>query len=212
MIKVDPPPPPASKPPAFILYIFSIISLFVLLWLFLFQPCCCKRKKSKKQAHNPMGNGMMVLPVQGLPGGKKGKKGGKKGKKGKKGMPPPGDVQVNLIVDPTAFGNQRRDDDEYQSDHDYQSDDGSMPGGFGGSSRGRNPQQRRSRAPKRRSVFAGLAMEEAWKAARVRMKKILAFDILSIVLWSAVFVYVLIGKRCPTGEFEGWFVFFFCSA
>ena len=40
----------------------------------------------------------MVLPVQGLPGGKPHKK-GKKGKGAQQGG-----VQVNLIVDPSMFG------------------------------------------------------------------------------------------------------------
>ncbi|KAH8827010.1 hypothetical protein DL96DRAFT_1605164 [Flagelloscypha sp. PMI_526] len=211
VIKANPPPPPAGKPPAFVLYIFSVLTLFLTLWFFLFRPCCCGKrgKKHKERMQNPLGNGMMVLPVQGLPGGKKGKK-PKKGKKGKHGMPPPGDVQVNLIVDPTAFGNNRREEEEY-SDQEYFSDNGSMPGAFSSSSRSgggrRNPQQqRRSRPPKRRSVFAGLAMEEAWKAARARMKKVLVFDILGIILWGAVFVFLMIGKRCPSGEFEGWYV------
>lgn len=144
-----------------------------------------------------MANGMMVLPVSGLPGGKKAKKpkGGKKGKKGKEGMP--GDVQVNLIVDPNAFGRPNDDDDDTDED-----EEGSFPGSF-------DPEaaRRKRKRAKRRSVFAGLAMEEDWKRARSWAKKITAVDVLGIILWGAVFIFIVIGKRCPSGGFEGWWVF-----
>ncbi|KAF9447890.1 hypothetical protein P691DRAFT_651110, partial [Macrolepiota fuliginosa MF-IS2] len=57
---------------------------------------------------------------------------------------------------------------------------------------------------RRRSVFAGLAMEAEWKSARAWAKKIAAVDAFGVVVWGAVFVFVLVGKRCPSGGFEGW--------
>lgn len=150
-----------------------------------------------------MANGMMVLPVQGMTGGKKGKKarGGKKGKKGNNsGM---GDVQVNLIVDPGMFGGRQEEEstDEGEDEGDW---DGSMPGGYGNNSR-----RKRRRPPQRRSVFAGLAMEEEWKRARTWAKKMAAVDVLGLIVWGAVFVFILIGKRCPSGAFEGWYVYLY---
>lgn len=135
----------------------------------------------------------MVLPVQGLPGGKKGpkKKGGKKGKRGQHGGGA-GDVQVNLIVDPTAF--ERREEEDSEEDGEWGE---SIPGGYGTGKR---------RRPRRRSVFAGLAMEEDWKRARGWAKKLAIIDVVGLVLWGAAFVFILIGKRCPSGGFEGWCV------
>ncbi|KAJ7173995.1 hypothetical protein C8R43DRAFT_914559 [Mycena crocata] len=190
--------PPAGTAAAYILYVFSVITLLLLLYLFAFRPCCCAGKRKKTgPGGNPMANGMMVLPVSGLPGGKKHKpKGGKKGKKGQSGMP--GDVQVNLIVDPNAFGGGRRDDDT-DSDEEDDGEGGSVPGSFDPAS----ARRKRKRA-KRRSVFAGLAMEEDWKRARSWVKKITAVDVFGIILWGAMFIYILIGKRCPSGSSEGW--------
>lgn len=132
----------------------------------------------------------MVLPVQGH-GGKKGKnhKGGKRGKGGH-GQ---GDVQVNLIVDPEAFG--RRD--EESDDDDDEEWEGSVPGSY-------DSRKKRKRA-RRRSVFAGLAMEEDWKRARGWAKKLAIVDSVGVALWGAVFVFILIGKRCPSGGFDGWY-------
>jgi hypothetical protein len=143
---------------------------------------------------------MMVLPIQGLPGGKKGKKnkGGKKAKGGKGGGAGQGDVQVNLIVDPEAFG--RRDDESDDEEEDEEWDD-SIPGQYdSGSAR------KKRRRARRRGVFAGLAMEEEWKGARAWAKKLAIVDGVGLVLWGAAFVFIMIGKRCPSGGFEGWYV------
>ncbi|KAJ6502401.1 hypothetical protein C8R45DRAFT_1209962 [Mycena sanguinolenta] len=189
-------PPPSGTIAAYILYVFSVLTLLLLLYMFVFRPCCGRRPKRRSGGGgaNPMANGMMVLPVSGLPGGKKNKKakGGKKGKKGQDGMP--GDVQVNLIVDPNAFG-RPPDDDDTDTDED---EDGSVPGAFDPAA----ARRKRKRA-KRRSVFAGLAMEEDWKRARSWVKKVTAVDVLGIILWGATFVFTL-GKRCPSGTFQGW--------
>jgi len=143
----------------------------------------------------------MVLPVQHLPGGSKhkGSKGKKKHKKGHHGAN--GDVQVNLIVDPNIFGGSRRGRDEEEEeyeDEEYSSRWGTHSG------RSRGSDGRRSRAPKRRSVFAGLALEARWKQARKRLKWAMAVDLACLVLWGAEFVVILAGKRCPPGGFEGW--------
>ena len=137
---------------------------------------------------------MMVLPVQGLPGGKP----KKKGKKGK-GPPDPGSVQVNLIVDPSMFG---RDSERGRDDEEDEEDDGSsaIPGSYSGASTG----GQRRRRPKRRGIFAGLAMEEQWKQARKTLKWGTTIDAIGLVLWGAEFVLILMGKRCPVGGFLGW--------
>ncbi|KAJ7087891.1 hypothetical protein C8R44DRAFT_721119 [Mycena epipterygia] len=198
VIKPKETPPPSGTAAAYVLYVFSVLTLLFLLYLFAFRPCCCPGKRRKPgPGSNPLANGMMVLPVSGLPGGKKNKAkgGGKKGKKGGNGMP--GDVQVNLIVDPNAFGGGRQDEDEDTDEDDDET--GSVPGSFDPAS----ARRKRKRA-KRRSVFAGLAMEEDWKRARSWAKKITAVDVFGIILWGATFIFILIGKRCPSGGFEGW--------
>ena len=131
----------------------------------------------------------MVLPVQGLPGGKP-----KKGRKGK--GPPDGSVQVNLIVDPSMFGHDPNEEDD--------EDDGlsAIPGSYSGAS---NAGQRR-RAPKRRGIFAGLAMEEQWKRARRVLKWGVTVDAFGMLLWGMAFVLILLGKRCPVGGYLGWYV------
>ena len=151
----------------------------------------------------------MVLPVQHLPGGNKhkGPKGKKKHKEGHRGGT--GDVQVNLIVDPNIFGGSRRgrDEDEDEDDNEEYS---SWLGTNSGRSRGSDG--RRPRGPKRRSVFAGLALEARWKKARKRLKWAMAVDLVSFALWGAEFIVILVGQRCPPGGFEGWCVrLSFCS-
>lgn len=138
-------------------------------------------------------SGMMVLPVQGFPGGKH----KKKGKKGKGGQ---GEgVQVNLIVDPSMFGRDRergRDDDEEEDEDGAEA----LPGSYAGSSSA----ARQRRPPRRRGIFAGLAMEEQWKHARKMLKWGMTVDVLALLLWGTEFVVILLGKRCPVGAFEGW--------
>ena len=145
--------------------------------------------------------GMMVLPVQHLPGGSKhkGSKGKKKHKKGHHGAS--GDVQVNLIVDPNIFGGSRRGRDEEEEAHDDE-EYSSWLGTNSGRSRGSDG--RWPKGPKRRSVFAGLALEARWKQARKRLKWAMAADLTCFVLWGVEFVVVLVGQRCPPGGFEGW--------
>ena len=143
----------------------------------------------------------MVLPVQHLPGGNKhkGPKGKKKHKKGRHAAT--GDVQVNLIVDPNVFGGSRRGrDDEEEHGDEYSS----WLGSSSGRSRGSNGRQ--PRGPKRRSVFAGLALEARWKKARKRLKWAMAVDLACFILWGAEFMVILVGQRCPPGGFEGWCV------
>lgn len=164
----------------------------------------------------------MVLPtMQGGPGGKKGGKAGKYGgynkkdiKKWKKGkgpppMPMPGDVQVNLIVDPNAFGRGKEYYSSSSSEDDNSEDDiwndattsSALTGSAGSKNRNK---KRKKKGGRRRSVFAGLAMEEEWKRARGWTKKMVAVDAVGTLVWGAVFVYVMMGKRCPSGGFEGW--------
>ena len=203
------PPPPANKPAAFILYILSVLTLLLLLYLFVFRPCCCSPRKKGKDAGNPLlGNGMMVLPVPGGGGGggkKKGGGGGKRGKKDGKGKGGGGgDVQVNLIVDPHAFNFDPDHDDEDNIGESDNDDDGGMPGGF-------SPPKPRSKGrgrQRRRGILAGLAMEESWRHARGWAKKLAIVDVAGVVLWGGAFVFILLGKRCPSGAFSGWYVFF----
>lgn len=135
---------------------------------------------------------MMVLPVSGFPG----QKPKKKGKKGK--GPPDGNVQVNLIVDPTMFG---RDPERVHDDEEDDEDDGSsaVPGSFSSTS-----SAARRRPPRRRGIFAGLAMEEQWKKARKILKWGVTVDTVLMLVWGLEFVLILLGKRCPVGDYLGW--------
>ncbi|THH13863.1 hypothetical protein EW146_g6401 [Bondarzewia mesenterica] len=182
-IKPSERPPPQSKPQTYALYVLSVISFLVTFYVFAIRPCCCGHRKGKSLGgHGP--GGMMVLPVQSLPAGGK-----KKGKEGNQGQ-----VQVNLIVDPTIFGQgqeQRDEEDEILPEDKYSSAVSSTrltPG----------------RRPRRRGVFEGLAMEEQWKRARKELKWFLFADILSFLLWGVEFVWVLVGPRCPPGQYNGW--------
>jgi hypothetical protein len=155
---------------------------------------------------------MMVLPVASQ-NGKDGKK-----KKGKKGQQNGGDVQVNLIVDPTMFGGRHHDEEDEEDEEegefnewdDWAEDTSSMPGGYVPSSsnhsnRSQRPKPKKRRRPaRRRNFMASLAMEEDWKRARAWLKKIAIIDGVGCVVWAAIFVYILIGKRCPAGGFNGW--------
>lgn len=148
--------------------------------------------------------GMMVLPIGGG-GGKKNKKPktGKK-QKGKWGTPGAQDVQVNLIVDPAAFQPPEASESESEEDEDADA----MPGAFGQYD-GRQKQEwrrKRRRQRRRRGVFEGLAMEEQWRVARAWTKKMAAVNAAGLVCWGAAFVFIMIGKRCPSGGFNGWCV------
>ena len=151
--------------------------------------------------------GMMVLPVGGP--GKKNKKpkGGNRGK-GKYGRPgAQGDVQVNLIVDPTAFQPPEASDSDSEDDYDSL-DEAMMPGGLRYDGRQQARRKKRNRNRRRRGVFEGLAMEEDWRAARSWAKKVAMVDAVGIVLWGAAFVFIITGKKCPSGGYNGWFVLF----
>lgn len=206
------PAPPASKGPAYILYAFSVISFLFSVYFFGIRPCVQRgrrRKRGKFTAGQMGGSGMMVLPViQGL--GQKGKGGTKKGKKGKGQRGGEDGVQVNLIVDPNMFGggsgrnggnsgkgrrSRRRRDEEDGGESDEESSLSDDPWS--------SPSKRRKN-PQRRNVFEAIAMEEDWKAARKSLKWQFAVDVLFMVLWGAVFFYVLWGKRCPPGQYDGW--------
>ena len=192
IIKPKTPAPPAGKLPAYLLYILSFITFFGCTFFFLLYPCCCGRRKPQGPPLTGGPGGMMVLPVQGLPGGKP----RKKGKKGK-GPPDGGGVQVNLIVDPSMFG---RDPERASEDEDEEDGSSAVPGSYSGAS---SAGQRRRR-PARRGIFAGLALEEEWKRARKVLKWGVTVDTVGMVLWGAEFVVILLGKRCPVGGYLGW--------
>ena len=180
-------PPPAGKPAAYVLYGLSVVTALCMLYLS-FRPCCCGRRKRGKLAGDiPFVDGMAILPVQGLPGRKDNKT-----KTKRKGAKSGNDVQVNLIVDPNAFGTNDKDDEVVDDDDEpWDSDVVRSP-----------KQKRRNRT--RRSVFAGLAMEREWKRARSWAKKMTVIDVFGMVLWGAAFVLILLGKRCPSGGYGGW--------
>jgi len=106
--------------------------------------------------------------------------------------PQTGDIHVNLIVDPRTFERRSEESDE-DVDEEW---DGGIPGGYGNGNK--------KKRVRRRGVFEGLAMEEDWKRSRAWAKKLAFFDVFGVVLWGAVFIFILIGKRCPSGGFEGW--------
>ncbi|OBZ69225.1 Phosphopantetheine adenylyltransferase [Grifola frondosa] len=183
-------PPPSKKLPVYVLYVLSVLTFLGITYLFLIYPCCCgARRHSEETPFTEGPGGIMVLPVQSLPGGNKHGKGGKKKKGGGEGGE---GVQVNLIVDPTMFGGGNRE----QEDEDDGSD---VPFSSHSSSAGR-----RRRAPRRRGIFAGLAMEAQWKRARKMMKWGMAVDMVVMLLWGTEFVLILLGQRCPSGSFDGW--------
>ncbi|KAI0695123.1 hypothetical protein BC835DRAFT_1273732 [Cytidiella melzeri] len=187
-------PPPAGKPPAYILYILSVITFFLTSYFFLIYPSCCagRRRKGLDTPFTEGPGGMMVLPV---PGGQS----GQKQKKGKKGNGRGEGVQVNLIVNPGMFARNSREEDE---EEEFSEPESTNPGAY--SSSGRSRGKRRGHRHKRRSVFAGLALEAQWKLARKMLKRGMLIDVTMLFAWGAEFVYILIGKRCPAGSFSGW--------
>ena len=187
-IKTPQPPPPQSKPHTLVLYALSILTSLFFLYRFLFRPCCCGGRGKKRDLTSFGPSGLAVLPVQGPSGDDK------KKKKGKKGKQEQGNVQVNLIVDPTMFRSPLDQDDEESANLDEHS------------SSTRIGQSGTSRRPKRRSVFEGLAIEEQWRAARKELKWMLFSDIVFFFLWFVEFIWILIGERCPPGGFNGWCV------
>ncbi|KAF8163601.1 hypothetical protein B0H34DRAFT_651870 [Crassisporium funariophilum] len=63
--------------------------------------------------------------------------------------------------------------------------------------------KKRNKRRRRRGVFEGLKMEEEWKAARAWTRKLTMVDVAGVVLWGATFVFVTVGKRCPSGGHDG---------
>ncbi|EMD38275.1 hypothetical protein CERSUDRAFT_113444 [Gelatoporia subvermispora B] len=189
VIKPPTPAPPANKLPAYLLYVLSALTFLAVTFVFFLYPCCCGRRRPAQETPFSQGpGGMMVLPVPNMPGKGKPRK-NKKGKQDSQG------VQVNLIVDPSMFGGDRESRSGEWDEAD--DEDPEAPPGSYTSSRTRRP-------PRRRGIFAGLAMEAQWKAARKTLKWGMAFDVVSMVIWGTEFVVILMGKRCPVGEFEGW--------
>ena len=47
-------------------------------------------------------------------------------------------------------------------------------------------------------------MEEQWKHARKMLKWGVTVDVLAMLLWGMVFVVILLGNRCPVGDYLGW--------
>lgn len=191
LIHPNPPAPPAGSVPAIVLDVLAVLTFLPLTYILVFRNCCTRTKDPAAAGGlgmPGMPGGLMVLPVQ-QGNGKKPKK-----KKHKKGMPPPpGDVQVNLIVDPAAFGfpqqpqrsRRRGDYSELSGDGDDEYDD--------------RP------APPRRSMFHGVALEQAWLRARTFTKRLVAFDIVMALLWGGAFVLAtFVGKNCPPGQYAGW--------
>jgi hypothetical protein len=198
IIKPNGLPPPRGTVASYVLYACSIILTLVLLFVFLVRPCIRSRRSETPSERGASSHGgMMVLPIQAGNEGKKNKS--KDKKRGKGGHDPSrgGDVQVNLIIDPSMFDQYRQhDDDGTEEDGDEMMDEDRFT---------RLPRiPRRRRAPRRRGIFAGLALETQWKSARRERKKISFVDAALAVLWGGVFVFVLMGKRCPSGTFEGW--------
>jgi hypothetical protein len=178
------------------------VTFLAMIYLFVFRPCCSGRRSPKSILTGgiPGIPGMMVLPVQQGTTGDKGKKWNGR-KKGKKGMGrPEGNVQVNLIVDPGMLQGQQ--DNRHADEYDDEFDEHSSYSPYAQENSPSPTPQRRTRP--RRSIFAGLAMEEQWRIARSSLKKVMFFDIIFVVLWGAEFVMILLGKRCPSGSFEGW--------
>lgn len=177
------------------------MTLLTLLYMYVLRPCCFVRPKpwSKHPLGGPANMGMMVLPV-GQSGKNKKPKPVKKGN-GKWGPPGAQDVQVNLIVDPTAF--QPPDASESESDEEEEE---AMPGGYGpyDNLQQKGRRKRRNRQRRRRGVFEGLAMEEQWRTARSWAKTVAMVDVAGLVFWGAAFVFIMIGKKCPSGGFNGW--------
>lgn len=165
-------PTPSGTPAAYVLYVISCITFLGLFFYFAIRPCF--RKRPKPQQEGIPGLAGMVLPGGG---------GQKKKKKGKKGYPQQQDVHVNLIVDPSMFRPAQDDQDE---DWEGSTAVSSSAGG-------------RKRGPKRKSIMASLFEERLWVAARSRAKKILCLDILLSIVWLAVFIYIMLGKRCAAG-------------
>jgi hypothetical protein len=196
-------PPPASKAPAYALYILSVLTSFLLLFLFLIHPCCIARGRSSDSDGAGGGllpGGLAVLPVGTAGGGGGGAGSQPKKKGGGKGRPPGGgDVQVNLIVDPALFDREREYEEEEADEYD-DSDAYTLP-----SSSSRRRQRRRlPPRPARRSIFIALAQENQWREARSWRKKLMFVDVCGVLLWGGLFVFILLGKRCPSGQYQGW--------
>jgi len=189
-IKVTTPtiaPPPAKRFGTYALYVLSVLTLLAITYVFALQPCCCPGKREGKSDSFTGSSGMMVFPVQGPPNGKA----HKKHKKKHKGMmPPQGDIQVNLIVDPQMLKQQMNGGREPEDEERIEEED--------------DEDWTRTVRPKRRSVFDGFRMEAAWKIARAKLKRHIAFDVVLMILWGVEFVLILIGPRCPSGGFNGW--------
>ncbi|KDQ12257.1 hypothetical protein BOTBODRAFT_34541 [Botryobasidium botryosum FD-172 SS1] len=174
-VGIHTPTPPPPSSKAPAIVLYALSVLSFLLTLYLFLfRRYCCTGRRNKSNNGGLPSGMMVLPVMQ----------GKDGKKKKKGKGGPGqDVHVNLIVDPAMFGGRGN------------------PAGDNESERGR---PNAGLGDGRLSAFAAIANEDAWRAARSYIKRILFVDILCMILWGGEFILIVIGKKCPAGGFNGW--------
>ncbi|KAL1721071.1 hypothetical protein EV715DRAFT_249407 [Schizophyllum commune] len=195
---------------SYVLYVWGAIGFVLIIAVYFIHPCMRRRKFAKARGASVGGlatTGMMVLPVMQQGGKKKNK--GMKGKKGR-GPPPPGDVQVNLIVDPAMFGRGRDEEDESEEEEPRRERrGGEPPGGWDGDSSsagfwkdeewGAAPPSKKKRKP-RRSVMVSLAAEKHWERARSYTHKLIWVDGAMLVIYFAVFIFSAIGGSCTAGD------------
>lgn len=183
---LKPNPPPGA--PAWALFLLSGPTVFLLLWMHLFRGCCSRRKESEGATMPGAFPGMMVMPVSG--GGKK------KGKEKSRGKYAAQDVQVNLIVDPSMFGAAADEGSEEEDEND------------GGDDVRQQKAPRKRRA--RRNHVLAMKQEEAWRVARRRLRWNTVVDGAGVVIWGAVFVWVITKGKCISKSVSGgtgWYVF-----
>lgn len=51
-----------------------------------------------------------------------------------------------------------------------------------------------------------LAMEHTWSLARRTLFLLTWYDVLCTVVWGVIFILVLLGPRCDSSIFGGWYV------
>ncbi|CAE6404731.1 unnamed protein product [Rhizoctonia solani] len=158
--KPNPAAPPASRPAVYLIVVFGFVTIIVFAYIYIIRGLFgVGRSKDDPYAH------AMVLPIS------RHRLGGSN-----KSSKSQSNVQVNLIVDPSA------------------------------TEQGSNltPGVPWSKQKTSGGVFTSYEREKARLAARKGLWWALGLDVVGALAWGAGFVLAMVGPRCPVGGYSGW--------
>ncbi|KAG8749855.1 hypothetical protein FRC11_010961 [Ceratobasidium sp. 423] len=161
--KPNPAAPPASKPAVYVIVVLGFGTIFAFAYIYIIRGLFgVGVKKDDPYSH------AMVLPISRHRAGKS-----------RKQSKDQSNVQVNLIVDPSAFSPPKQESNL-------------------------TPGVPWSEQQTSGGVFTSYEREKARLSARKGLWWAVGLDVLGALAWGTAFVLAMIGPRCPVGGYSGW--------